>query len=151
MGRVQPFIRTCQVKVIDRQGHAHTFYFFFKNHCRLPINLTVKNLREETFWKGDIAILRASAKSDGVVNMRSTDGKLADFALKKCVFIQLTYSYSVSMLPMFLVVSSISDRERESGFRNHWSSRCVNLLIPMPCLLGIISNPLHQLYVLYEL
>ncbi len=86
MGRIQPFIRTCQVKVIDRRGNVHTFYFFFKNHCRLPINLTVENLKEETFWKGDITILRASAKSDGVVNMRSTDGKLADFALKKCVF-----------------------------------------------------------------
>jgi len=43
----------------------------------------VEILCEDTFWKGDIAILRASVKYNGVVNMRCQDAKIADFAMKK--------------------------------------------------------------------
>ena len=60
-----------------------TFYIFFKNHCCLPINQTVKILCKDTFWKDDIAILQAFVKYDGVVNMRCQDAKIANFAIKK--------------------------------------------------------------------
>ena len=82
-GRIQPFIHSCNVKVIDAYGGHHHFSFVFKNHRDLPINYAVEALCPNTRWKGDIAILRTAIKYDGVVNMRSGDQELTDFALKK--------------------------------------------------------------------
>ncbi|CAA7270445.1 unnamed protein product [Cyclocybe aegerita] len=82
-GRIQQHVHTCEVKVIDRQSRSHLFYIFFKNHCHLPTNWTVLGLSGRKIWNGDIVILHASATSDGVVNMRGKDAKLADFALKR--------------------------------------------------------------------
>lgn len=43
----------------------------------------MKALSSDLSWTGDILIVRGSARSEGVVNMRGDDSKLADFALKK--------------------------------------------------------------------
>ena len=95
-GRIQPFIHTCNVTVIDKHGGHHNFSFVFKNHCDLPINQCVEALCPNTHWKGDIAILRIAVGFDGVVGMRAGDHKLADFALKK-------YVGSLCPLLMFLI------------------------------------------------
>jgi hypothetical protein len=95
-GRIQPFIHTCNVTVIDKHGGHHNFCFVFKNHRDLPINQCVEALCPNTRWKGDIAILRIAVRFDGVVGMRAGDHKLADFALKK-------YVGSLCPLLMFLI------------------------------------------------
>ena len=82
-GRIQPFIHSCNVKVIDTCGDHHNFCFVFKNHHDLPINYTVEALCPNTRWKGDIVILRTAVKFDGIVNMGSGDQELADFALQR--------------------------------------------------------------------
>ena len=46
------------------------------------MNQTVEALQEGCSWNGDIVILCGAAHSDGVVNMRGNDARLADFALK---------------------------------------------------------------------
>ena len=96
-GRIQPFIRTCDVKIIDKSGKHHTFCFVFKNHCNLPVNQTVKALCPNTYWRGDIAILRTAVRFDGVVNMRTGDQNLSDFALEKYVSFILFQLYSYSL------------------------------------------------------
>ena len=82
-GRIQPFIHSCNVKIIDAYREHHNFCFVFKNHRDLPINYAVEALCPNTHWKGDIAILRTAIKFDGIVNMCAGDQELADFALKK--------------------------------------------------------------------
>ena len=72
--------------IVDRQKKTHHFYFFFKNHCRLPVNQTVRALQEGEPWNGDIVILCRAARSNRVVNMRGKDAHLADFALWMYVF-----------------------------------------------------------------
>lgn len=84
-GGIQPFIHTCNVKVIDKRGCHHSFCFVFKNHRNLHINYAIKSLCPDTPWRGDIVILRTAVKFDGVVNMRTGDHDLSDFALKRYV------------------------------------------------------------------
>ncbi len=94
-GRIQPFIHTCNVTVIDKHGRHHNFCFAFKNHRDLPINRTVEALCPNTHWRGDIAILCTAVKFDGIVGMRAGDHKVADFALKKYVLFHCLSSKSL--------------------------------------------------------
>ena len=71
-GRIQSFIHTCNVTVIDKHGGYHSFCFVFKNHCDLPINQSVEALCPNTRWKGDIAILHTTVKFDSIVGMCAT-------------------------------------------------------------------------------
>ena len=59
------------------------FYIFFSQGHNICVNQAVKALSSDLLWTGDILIVRGSAQSQGVVNMRGRDSKLADFALKK--------------------------------------------------------------------
>jgi hypothetical protein len=63
------------------------FYIFFSRGRNIRVNRAVKALSSDLSWTGDILIVRGSARSEGVVNMRGDDRKLADFALKKYVFL----------------------------------------------------------------
>jgi len=71
--------------VFDGKSINH-FYIFFGRGRNIRVNRAVKALSRDLSWTGDILIVRGSARSQGVVNMRGQDGKLTDFALKKYVF-----------------------------------------------------------------
>jgi hypothetical protein len=70
--------------VFDGKSINH-FYIFFSRGRNIRVNRAVKALSSDLLWTGDILIVRGSARSEGVVNMRGDDSKLADFALKKYV------------------------------------------------------------------
>lgn len=80
---VQPYTHFREATVMDHRKR-HNFYIFFKNHCRLPINESVRKLTGVE-WHGNIVIMRGSAKGNGLVNMRGKDAQLSDFLLKRCV------------------------------------------------------------------
>ena len=75
---VQPHIH--DVYVVVKHGRiTTTFRVFFKRHIMLPVSgyLGVH---------GDVLIMRVASRSNAsVVNMRSTDGRLADYVAKKWV------------------------------------------------------------------
>ena len=75
----------CEVGVFDGKS-INYFYIFFSRGRNIRVNHAVKTLSND-LWTGDILIMRGSARSQGVVNMRGHDSKLADFALKKYVFL----------------------------------------------------------------
>lgn len=75
----------CEVGVFDGKS-INQFYIFFSQGHNIRVNRAVKALSSDLSWNGDILIVRGSARSQGVVNMRGHDRKLADFALKKYVF-----------------------------------------------------------------
>jgi hypothetical protein len=78
--------RVCEVGVFDGKS-INYFYIFFSRGRNIRVNRPVKTLSNRFSWTGDILIpLRGSARSQGVVNMRGQDAKLADFAIKKYVF-----------------------------------------------------------------
>jgi len=74
----------CEVGIIDGKT-TNFFYIFFTRGRNIRVNRAVKTLSSNLIWTGDILIMRGSARSQGVVNMRGHDGKLADFALKKVI------------------------------------------------------------------
>ncbi|KAF9042031.1 hypothetical protein BJ165DRAFT_1529488 [Panaeolus papilionaceus] len=80
---VQPYTHFREATVMDHRKR-HNFYIFFKNHCRLPINESVRKLTGVE-WHGNIVIMRGSAKGNGLVNMRGKDAQLSDFLLKRLV------------------------------------------------------------------
>ncbi|PPR05730.1 hypothetical protein CVT24_006682 [Panaeolus cyanescens] len=80
---VQPYTHFREATVIDRRKR-HTFYIFFKNHCRLPVNGSIRKLAG-TEWRGNIVIMRGAANGDGLVNMRGNDARLSDFLIKRIV------------------------------------------------------------------
>ena len=75
----------CEVGVFDGKS-INPFHIFFNRGRNIRVNRAVKALSSHSSWTGDILIMRGSARSQGVVNMRGHDRKLADFALKKYVF-----------------------------------------------------------------
>jgi len=78
--------QVCQVGVFDGKS-INYFYIFFSRGRNIRVNRAVKALSSDFSWTGDILIVRGSARFEGVVNMRGDDRKLADFALKKYVFL----------------------------------------------------------------
>ena len=92
--------RVCEVGVFDGKS-INYFYIFFSRGRNIRVNRPVKTLSNNFSWTGDILILRGSARSQGVVNMRGHDSKLADFALKKYVFL----SQVVLVLTSFRLIS----------------------------------------------
>jgi hypothetical protein len=76
----------CQVGIFDGKSINH-FYIFSSRGRNIRVNRSVKALSNDLIWTGDILIVRGSVRSEGVVNMRGDDRKLADFALKKYVFL----------------------------------------------------------------
>ena len=75
----------CEVGVFDGKSMNY-FYVFFSGGHNIRVNHAVKVLSSDLSWTGDILVVRGSARSQGIVNMRGHDRKLADFALKKYVF-----------------------------------------------------------------
>ena len=72
----------CEVGIFDGKSINYFNIFFSRGH-KIRVNRAVKALSSDLSWTGDILIMRSSARSEGVVNMRGDDSKLADFALKK--------------------------------------------------------------------
>ena len=90
--------RVCEVGVFDGKS-INYFYIFLTRSRNIHVNQPVKSLSNNFLWTGDILILRGSARSQGVVNMRGQDSKLADFALKKYVFLsQFTLIHSSNII-----------------------------------------------------
>jgi hypothetical protein len=79
--RTQPFIHDCPITIYEA-NHIYTFRLFCKNHRLLPVNGAIRQIAAHSQWKGDILIMR-SGKKRAVVNMRSRDAALADFAVKR--------------------------------------------------------------------
>ncbi|KAF8802349.1 hypothetical protein BYT27DRAFT_7261130 [Phlegmacium glaucopus] len=86
----------CEVGVFDGKS-INRFYIFFGWGHNIRLNRAVKMLSSNLSWTGDILILRGSARSEGVVNMRGHDRKLADFALKKAIQ-HITLGSSISAI-----------------------------------------------------
>lgn len=81
-GWFQPKVHGAEATIIDRSGHFHRFYIFFKNHVRLRMNQTIAHLCHGRLWRGNAAIFRVAAAGSKLVNLRAGDNRLADFALK---------------------------------------------------------------------
>ena len=64
----------CEVGVFDGKSINH-FYIFFSRGRNIRVNRAVKALSSDLLWTGDILIVRGSARSEGVVNMRGHDSK----------------------------------------------------------------------------
>lgn len=75
-GRIRAVVFT-----INRHGVEDEFVFFFRNYCRLPFNRSVRG----RIWRGNIVVMRASLHGDGVVNLRSTDTRMVDWAVRQRV------------------------------------------------------------------
>jgi hypothetical protein len=75
----------CEVGVFDGKS-TNYFYIFFSKGRNIRVNRAVKALSSDLSWTGDILVVRGSARSEGIVNMRGHDRQLADFALKKYAF-----------------------------------------------------------------
>ncbi|PPQ75763.1 hypothetical protein CVT26_000703 [Gymnopilus dilepis] len=84
-GRFQPRVHGAEITIVDRKGRQHTFFFFFKNHRRLPLNQTISRLCQGATWRGDAAMFRVSVSGTRLINLRSRDRALTDYAVKKCV------------------------------------------------------------------
>ncbi|PPQ82450.1 hypothetical protein CVT24_002471 [Panaeolus cyanescens] len=80
---VQPYTHFSEAIVMDRRKR-HTFYVFFKNHCRLPVNGPIRKLTGQE-WRGNMVVMRGSANGEGIVNMRGRDAHLSDFLIKRIV------------------------------------------------------------------
>lgn len=71
---VQPYIHDINVKV-QHESRIHLFTVFCKNHCALPVNPAVRNIRDD--WKGDILVMRRGQKTPyRYVNLQSGDRRL---------------------------------------------------------------------------
>jgi hypothetical protein len=81
----QPFIHDCAVTVYEL-SQAHTFRVFCKNHQFLPTNKPIKIMEPSSCWRGDLVVMR-SGKKGQVVNMRGRDAALADFLVRRCVWL----------------------------------------------------------------
>ena len=80
--RTQPHIHDVVVTV-RRGRRLYHFNIFLKNHCRLPLNPTISSLVPWLRWNGDILVKRVGVVVPGVVNMRRSDPRLADFAVRR--------------------------------------------------------------------
>lgn len=80
--QLQPHIHDKVVTVV-RRGVRSRFHIFFKNHRHLLFNETLRRkIHPEIRWRGDIVVMRKGMREE-VVNFRSGDIPLADFAVKK--------------------------------------------------------------------
>jgi hypothetical protein len=74
--QLQPYVHDVLITVRHGSTRSH-FRAFLKRHKRLPTNTTLG-------IQGDLVIMRVASKNlQSVVNMRSSDSKLADFVVKK--------------------------------------------------------------------
>jgi hypothetical protein len=86
---VQPYIHNCQVTILEGSSR-YQFTIFFKNHCRLALNLTlprntdgVRNTRQRgPFFRGDLVILKTGVRKP-FVNMGGRESAIADYAAKR--------------------------------------------------------------------
>lgn len=80
--RTQPHIHDVVVTV-QRGRRTYRFNIFFKNHCLLRLNPTISALVPGRQWKGDIVVMKVGETVPGVVNMKSNDARLANFAVRR--------------------------------------------------------------------
>ncbi|KAF8961297.1 hypothetical protein BDZ97DRAFT_1760034 [Flammula alnicola] len=80
-GSIQPRIHDTIV-TIRRGRRQHRFQIFVKNHKYLPTNAAVLALMGRQ-WHGDILVMRMGYATNGVVNIRSGDQRLIEYALQR--------------------------------------------------------------------
>ncbi|KAF8961319.1 hypothetical protein BDZ97DRAFT_1921404 [Flammula alnicola] len=86
-GSIQPRIHDTIV-TIRRGRRQHRFQIFVKNHKYLPTNAAVLALMGRQ-WHGDILVMRMGYTTNGVVNIRSGDQRLIEYALQR--FLQVVW------------------------------------------------------------
>ena len=105
--RTQPHIHDT-VLTVQRGRRLHRFLIFVKNHRLLPLNAAIALLVPGRQWRGDILVMRIGTSVNGVVNMRTGDRRLVDYAVQWYSPQNLTHSYSLTFLPTQLRSAHIS-------------------------------------------
>ena len=80
--KIQPYIHDCIVTVYEGK-FIYRYRLFFKRHCLLSSNATVKKISHEHVqeFRGDILVMRLSMKNDFYVHLRERDLILANFTV----------------------------------------------------------------------
>src|ERR1700685_2991415 len=80
---MQSYIHDCLVRVHEGK-HAYHFRVFFKRHCHLRINQSLRWFSKGHTFRGDALVMRVGTRChDSVVNMRDRDTILSDYAIVK--------------------------------------------------------------------
>jgi hypothetical protein len=81
--RTQPYLHDCLIRVHEG-SHTYQFRIFFKRHCFLPVNKSVRCGSQGHVFRGDALVMRVGARDrHSVVNMRERDTILSDYVIIK--------------------------------------------------------------------
>jgi hypothetical protein len=79
---LQPHVHNCTVTVLDGM-QSFVYKVYFKRHKYLPLNRSIPVHGDHCRLRGDIVVMRAAARGDGVVSMRGCDAQVSDWLIQR--------------------------------------------------------------------